>query len=84
MPDLLSVLIRSQLHRYLDGETSLSAFNQWFVPATLDVERTGDPMGEALTWEIDLRLAEYSNGDCTEDELKRLFRPLVQADADSG
>lgn len=76
MPNSLSTAIRSRLSRYLAGEMALRAFDEWFVLATLDVERSDDPAAEALTWEIFLRLAEYSNGDCTEAELKSVLRPL--------
>ena len=78
MSTSLSTAIRANLARCLDGPWSLRAFDEWFVPATIDVERSGDAMAEALTWEIYLRLAEYSNGDCTEDELKGLLRQLVE------
>ncbi len=49
--------------------------------ATWDVEKTGDQATIDLTYEIVLRLAEYSNGDCTEAELKELLRPLVTTSA---
>jgi hypothetical protein len=70
--------IRHQLARYLTGEISLEVFGDWFVPATWDIDKTGDQPTIDLTYEIILRLAEYSNGDCTEGELKQILRPLVE------
>ena len=71
--------LRSHLARYLSGADSLRTFDEWFVPATWDVDRAGDQATIDLTYEIILRLAEYSNGDCTEEQLKDLLRPLVAA-----
>jgi len=70
--------IREHLARYLAGETTLDAFGNWFVPATWNVDRTEDRETIDLTYEIILRLAEYSNGDCSEAQLKDLLRPLVE------
>lgn len=83
MPSSLGSAIRSLLARYLRGEMSLHQFDEWFVPATWDVEKTGDQATIDLTYENVLRLAESSNGDCTESELKSLLRPLVPASAPS-
>jgi hypothetical protein len=49
----------------------------WFWPATWDIERSNDVAAEELTWEIMLRLAEYSKGHRTEAELKDLLRPIA-------
>ncbi len=76
MSPSLASEIRDHLARYVEGELSLSALDEWFVPATWDVDRTADRVAIDLTYEIVLRLAEYSNGDCTEQELKALLRPL--------
>ena len=73
MQSALGLKLRDQLRRYVDGEISLSEFDEWFVPATLDVERWDDPAAEELTWEIFLRIAEYSHGDWTEAELKQML-----------
>ena len=73
MQSALGVELRNQLRRYLDGAISLSEFDEWFVPATLNVEQSGDPAAEDLTWEIYLRIAEFSHGDWTEAELKDML-----------
>ena len=69
--------IRDRLSRYVEGETSLQAFDEWFVPATWNVDQTDDQEAIGLTYEVILRLAEFSNGDCTEPELKALLRPVA-------
>jgi len=73
--------IRSRLSRYVSGESSLEQFEDWFLPAAWNL--TPDPDGEAydLASELWLRLAEYDNGDWSEEELRRFFRKLTKADA---
>lgn len=78
MSSTRSTAIRERLSQYVTEQVSLRTFDAWFVRATRDVERRNDPEAEALTFEIFLRLAEYSNGDCTETDLKDLLRPLTQ------
>jgi len=75
----LEIEIRERLGRYLSGETSLREFDTWFVPATWDVECQTDPRAYDTTNEIYLRLAEYSNGDWSEAELRQLLRELIAA-----
>ena len=77
MPSPLEDAIREQLRRYVAGEMSLQAFDIWFVRATADVDRTGPPEAIDLTYEIFLRLAEYSNGDWTEAELKDMLQAIA-------
>jgi site-specific recombinase XerC len=79
MPISPSTEMRTRLARYLSGEASLREFDEWFVPATWDVEKTRDQAAIDLAYEIILRLAEYSDGDCTEVQLKDLLRPLAAA-----
>jgi hypothetical protein len=75
----LDARIREHLADYVSGKTSLWEFDDWFIPATWDVDKSGDQPLIDLTYEIILRLAEYSNGDCSEAELKDLLRPVVDA-----
>lgn len=78
MPPLLERQIRQQLAHYIAGEQSLETFTEWFFPATWNVHLRNDRAAEDLAYEIGLRLAEFSSGDWTEDELKALLRPLVE------
>lgn len=75
---MLDIEIREQLARYLANEISLEEFQGWFVPATWNVEQTNNPIAAELAHEIELRLAEFSNGHWTEDDLRSLLGPLVE------
>ena len=71
--------IRLCLANYLAGKSSLREFEEWFVPHALSVvEEHGSQVAEDLTYDIELRLAEFSSGGWTEDELKDLLRPLTK------
>lgn len=78
MPSSLASSVRDHLADYLSGDLSLEEFDRWFVPTTWGIDKTGDQPTIDLTYEIILRLAEYSNGECTEDELKKLLLPLAE------
>lgn len=79
----LQQAIREQLRVYLAREQSLREFHEWFVPATLDVDDSGDPAAIDLTYDIILWLAEYSYGHRSEDNLRELFRSLAAVPAAS-
>jgi hypothetical protein len=80
MPAPIAHEIRDRLARYLDQSITLSAFSEWFTPATWEVET--DIATEKLIGDIQLLLAEFDHGDWTEDELrveiaKLTARPIV-------
>lgn len=70
--------IRAWLLRYLGRQASLEDFEAWLTPTSWDLDPVADPVAEGLAARILLRLAELSNGDLTEDELRRDLMPLVQ------
>ncbi len=70
--------IRDKLGSYLLGEFSLEDFKDWFVPVSWDVDHGNNQAAIKMVYEIELRLAEYSDGYWSEDELKNLLRPLVE------
>jgi hypothetical protein len=70
--------IRETLSCYLSGEISLNTFQEIFLPKIWDIDQKENKIAEELAYEIMLRIAEYSNGDWDEQELKLLFRPLVE------
>ena len=74
----LEQAILDHLDRYLTGEWSLADFDEWFVPATLDIDHSNDPAATDLTYEIMLRVAEYDRGHRTEAQLKGILRPLTE------
>lgn len=69
--------IRTRLVDYLAGRSSFAEFHRWLIPATWDIELTGDTEASDLTDTTSLRIAEYLNGDCMEAELRNLLQPLV-------
>lgn len=75
----LEQTIREQLTRYLRGDSTLAEFEAWLVPETWDLSPQTDAKAHELaTWLI-LRIAEFTNGDWSEEELRealRRFQPL--------
>src|SRR5258708_12213450 len=70
--------VRERLAEYLAGEISLHEFEDWFFPETWDVDQLDNLALTNLVYGIKLRLAEYSNGDWTEKELRDRLRPFLQ------
>src|SRR6266542_1169964 len=68
--------LRRAIAELLLGTRDLRSFAV-LVAQTLASAGSGDRSAEALAVELELRLAEFSNGDWTLDELKALVRPLV-------
>lgn len=74
----LETSIRHQLNRHLDGALTLGEFTDWFVGASWDVDRHGDPGAANLTYAIELALAERADDVLTADELTTTLRELAQ------
>ena len=70
--------VQRYLCDYLTRKISLSQFRDWFDVETweLDVEPE-TPRGQVVG-EIELRLAEFTNGHRTEDDLRSILQPLLQ------
>jgi hypothetical protein len=68
--------VRQQLARYFNNECSLREFEDWFVPRSWNFKAATLPL-QKLVSEIELYLAEFSNGDWTVEELKNHLKPLV-------
>jgi hypothetical protein len=73
-----STEIRRKLRDLVDGRVSVREFQAWFVPATWELNEDGTAT-EELAAEIELRLAEFSNGHRTEDELIAILADLQVA-----
>jgi|SRR5208283_3371585 len=69
--------IRDRLARYLNGDISLHEFEGWFVPVAWSIEQSQSAEAIELAGEVELRLAEFSNGHWTEAELRSKLEPLV-------
>ena len=81
MDESLELEIREHLQRYLDGTNSLQEFEQWFVTRTWNVEQLNLPGSARLTHEINLRLAEYTIGHRSLDDLNDLLRSMLASAA---
>lgn len=67
-----------RLRRHVAGEVTFRAFEEWFISNSWTVERVGDQATLELVYQIELDLAEHSNGHRTEGELGELLTSLLQ------
>ena len=77
MQIFLDLEIKRELERYLARVMSLNEFSDWVAPITMDIEQSGSPAAIELVNEIQLRLAEFTDGYWTENQLRELLRPLA-------
>jgi hypothetical protein len=78
MSHSLDFNIHIRLIDYLAGEITLRDFEDWFFSETWDVDQKRDLALVGLVYAIKLCLAEFSNGDWTEDELRGLLKSLQE------
>lgn len=69
--------IREKLSDWINGKISLAEFEDWFVPATWNVHRSGDEAAENLVDEIELNLSEYSGGYLSREQLVVAMRSAL-------
>ena len=69
--------IRTKVACYLANEISLEEFFEWFVPIIWNIEKFQDKEALDLAYEIQLRLAEFSKGHWSEEELKSKLSQLL-------
>ena len=67
---------RQQLARYLKGELTLNEFQDWFVPQSWNFHQASDPSLQKFVSGVELALAEFGNGDWSENELRQLLNIL--------
>jgi len=76
---MLSLLdIQDRLLPFLAGRVSLDDFEDWLVQNTWDIHRHGSGPAQELAYAIELRLAEYSSGHLSYEELHRELCGLVE------
>ncbi len=77
MPEPTLQDVQRYLANYLSGEISLPQFRDWFDAETWDLDMESDkPLGQTVG-EIELRLAEFTNGHRTEDDLRYHLESLL-------
>ena len=69
--------IRDHLRQYLSREITLDAFRDWFDAETWDIIDKCPAATQQLAGEIELRVAEFTNGHRTEDDLRTTLQPLL-------
>ena len=78
MSAIRSDQIKEQLRPFVSGDLALDVFRDWFTPATWNIDAASMPDARELSYEIEHRLAEFTNGDWDEQELKLLLRPFAE------
>jgi hypothetical protein len=69
--------IRTRLGRYLSGKSSLDQFRKWFDVETWGLAAEPDSLVRQIAGEIELRMAEFTNGHLSETDLRALLQPLL-------
>jgi hypothetical protein len=69
MKPSLKVEIADRLSRYVAGQIELSEFHNWIIPATWDIDAEPEQV-KSVVHRVQLLLAEFSNGDRTEEDLR--------------
>lgn len=70
--------IRDHIYQYIQGHISLNEFQAWFIPATWNIHQIGEPVTRGMVAQIIGRLAEYLNGDWSQEEFKDILRRIAQ------
>lgn len=69
--------ILGRLRQYVSHEISLDQFREWFDVETWDVIDESSPATQQVAGEIELRIAEFTNGHRTEDDLRSQLERLL-------
>jgi hypothetical protein len=77
MDQSLDSQIRERLAGYVSGDSALADFQRWFLPATWNVHRLGDPALEELVGEVGAVTAEYDAGHRDEASVREELSTLL-------
>ena len=69
--------IRDHLRQYLSREITLDAFRDWFDAETWDIIDKCPAATQQFAGEIELRVAEFTNGHLSETELRTMLQNLL-------
>jgi len=67
----VDIEIRERLSDYIAGRITLRQFQEWFVPVAWDLAEKPDEL--SIASEVEARLAEFTSGHWTEQELKEIL-----------
>jgi hypothetical protein len=62
-------MLKAHIAEYAVGDSTLQSFQEWFIPWAWALAGTGSE-AEDLANEVELRLAEFTNGHLSESSLK--------------
>lgn len=74
---LLDLEIYAWIARYLEGKATLDEFEDWFVPETWQVERSGNIPAIEVATPVRVALAELSAGELDENGFRTLLGSLA-------
>lgn len=77
MPMSVADEIRKHVFDYVLGKNLLCEFEDWFTPVAWSIEKQRDTVAQELVYQINTLLAEVSNGDRTEENLRSELLSLV-------
>ena len=77
MDQELLLELRTRLGRYLNGKIPLEQFRRWFDVETWGLAAESDSTVRQVAGEIELRIAEFTNGHLSESELRAALQPLL-------
>lgn len=72
------VALREHIASYLAGELHLLEFEDWFYAAMWGIDSESDAVLIQMVYAIKLLLAEYTNKDRTEDEVRFRLRAMLE------
>ncbi len=74
---LVESKLRNDVIRLVEGKLSLDDFEDCFVAESWNMHQSNSPSAVALASAIELRLAEYSSGHLSEEDMKSELSKLV-------
>lgn len=75
--------LRNQATSFLNGGTTLDAFDDWFAQASWNMHLDSEPEAQMLAAKIELLLAEYSSGHLSEPELRSALASTLASRPDN-
>lgn len=69
--------IREKIASYLGNKLALDSFEDWLVQQSWNMHRDASREAQELVSAVELRLAEYSSGHLSEEQLRAELLPFV-------
>jgi hypothetical protein len=72
--------IKEWLSKFLDGQISFDAFEDWFVQNTWNIHLSGSVAAESLTFAVEESLSEYSSQHISDQILREELSQILGAE----